>query len=81
MKAVEAVKGVCHGQADHVKKKHEYSIVTENTKYALRLAYPGAADRPARGWAPKERIVMIPKRPHYYPFNVCLIMAATETWM
>jgi hypothetical protein len=33
-------------------------IVTENTKYALRVANPQAADRPARGWLPKARIIM-----------------------
>jgi hypothetical protein len=33
----------CNGQADHVKKYHYQSIVTENTKYALRAANPRPA--------------------------------------
>jgi hypothetical protein len=46
------------------------------TKYALRVANPRAADRPAGGWPPEGRIVMTPD---YYPFSVCLIMAATSS--
>jgi hypothetical protein len=51
-------------------------IVTENTKYALRVANPNVADRLARGWPPKGWIVMTTKQPsNYYPFSICLIMA------
>jgi hypothetical protein len=70
----------CHGQADYVKKKHYSMIVTENTKYALRVAHPRVADRPAGGGLPEGRIVKTPYRPTiYYPFSVCLVMAATYT--
>jgi hypothetical protein len=36
------------------------SIVTENTKYGLRMANPRAADRPAGGWSPEGRVIMTP---------------------
>jgi hypothetical protein len=50
-------------------------IVTKNTKYALRVAKPRAADRPAWGWPPEERIILSPELPsNYYPFSVPLIM-------
>jgi hypothetical protein len=41
--------GECHGWADHVNKYHYLLIVTENTKNALRVANPLAADRMAGG--------------------------------
>jgi hypothetical protein len=44
----------CHGQADHVKKEHYLLRVTENTKYALRVANPLEASRPAGGWPPES---------------------------
>ena len=50
--------GECHGQADHVRKYYYYIMVTENTKYALRVADPWAADRTAGDWFPKGRIFM-----------------------
>jgi hypothetical protein len=56
----ENLQGECHGQADHIKKEHHTLIVTENTKYALRVANPRAADRPAGVWPPEERIIMTP---------------------
>jgi hypothetical protein len=47
--------GEPHGQADHVKKQHYYLILTENTKYDLRVANPWTA-----GWPPSGRIIMTP---------------------
>jgi hypothetical protein len=45
-----------------------YRNVFVNTKYALRVASPRAADRPAGGWPPAGRIIMTPYRPsNYYP--------------
>jgi hypothetical protein len=44
-------------------KNNYQSIVTENTKYALKVANPQAADRPAGGWPPKARIIMKLKTP------------------
>jgi hypothetical protein len=35
-------------------------IVTKNTKYAMRVASPQAADRSAGGWPPEGRIIMTP---------------------
>jgi hypothetical protein len=36
----EKASAECYGQADHVKKKNYYSIVTENINYSLRVAKP-----------------------------------------
>jgi hypothetical protein len=45
-------------------------MITENTKYALRVANPRAADRAAGGSPPEGRIVMTPLRPsNYCPIN------------
>jgi len=53
-------------------------IVTKNTKYALIVANPWAADRPASGWPLKGRKVMTPYLPpNYYPFSVALFMEFT----
>jgi hypothetical protein len=41
-------------------EKHITLIVSETTKYILRAANPWAADRPAWGWPPEERIDMTP---------------------
>mgnify|MGYP006096400983 CR=1 FL=1 len=39
-------------------------------KYALRVADPWGANRPAGGWPPEERIIMTPwPFPNYYPFR------------
>jgi hypothetical protein len=43
-----------------LKKYHYYLIVTETTKYALRVANPRAGNMPAGGWPPERHIVMIP---------------------
>jgi hypothetical protein len=55
-------------------------VVTENTKYALKVANPWAADRPAKGWPPEGHIITTPQWPSkYYPFRICLIMASTQS--
>jgi hypothetical protein len=40
--------------------KITFLIMTENTKYALRMADPPAADKPAGGWLPKGCIITTP---------------------
>jgi hypothetical protein len=71
--------GEIHDHADSL-ENHQYpSIVTENTKFALRVANPRQADRPVGGWPPAVRIVLTPQRPsNYYPFNVRLMMELTS---
>jgi hypothetical protein len=58
-----------------IAKKH---TITENTKYALRVANPRADNRLTGGWRPEGCIVMTLERPSdYYLFSICLIMAST----
>jgi hypothetical protein len=35
-------------------------MITENTKYAFRVANPRAADRPAGSWLPEGCIITTP---------------------
>jgi hypothetical protein len=56
----------------------KHPVVTENTKYPLRVANPRAADRPTGCWPPKGHIVMTSYQlSNHYPFGVCLIMTFT----
>jgi hypothetical protein len=63
-KLKESVTSLCAARQGRgltaVSYQHYYIIVTENTKYALRVANPRAADRPACGWPPEGHIVMTP---------------------
>jgi hypothetical protein len=51
-------------------------MITENTKYVLRMANLQQADSPARGRLLKRHIIMTPQWPsNNYSFSVCLITA------